>query len=707
MTTLLTRPSGRRTTAPRVGLCGLLGTGNLGNDGSLQAMIDLVRAEYPDAEFDCLCSGPDEIETRFGIPATRLNWYRHEYRTATGAALAVKVLGKIVDPVRVWAWVRRHDVVIVPGMGVLEGCFPQRSWGWLYSLLLVCAAGRCTRAKIALVNVGADELARALNRKMIVRAARLAHYRSFRDSLSRDAMRTMGLNAAAHDEVYPDLAFALPVPPEEPVRERSVGVGVMALPPGIRESPSGQAYVPRITEFVEWLLDNRYDVRLLTGDREDEAVAERIRSDLRTRRSDLVPDRLAVATSSSLRELMEQMRPLQVIVATRYHNIVCAVMLAKPTISIGYAAKNDVLMAEAGMPDACQRVESLDVPRLVEQFQDVAARRDVLGPLVAEHTRGRRRLLSRQAATLAAAVFPAPDARTAVVDDGVARHPTTLPSDEDGIGPPEPARGNHVYTDAVKRAIRGVQDRAYRVLTAAGIGRSERALAAEAHDYWSSPGSDRWESNSHWRDAPVFAGGDLWGLIGARHLDMVERAARAVGFTRPWGRVVEWGCGGGANAVHFAPRAGEFVGVDLTPDTLAECGRQVAAVCDTPWKPVQVDVTDPEAAVAQVEPCDLWLSYYVFELVPSREYGARLLQVAHRMLAPGGLACIQIKYSDGSLATRPRRWGYRSSVAGMTAYRIEEFWSLASECGFVPELVELRPHDELDVRYAYFTLRRP
>jgi len=50
---------------------------------------------------------------------------------------------------------------------------------------------------------------------------------------------------------------------------------------------------------------------------------------------------------------------------------------------------------------------------------------------------------------------------------------------------------------------------------------------------------------------------------------------------------------------------------------------------------------------------------------------------------------------------------YRSSIAGMTAYGIDEFWRLAMQVGFVPELVELCPRNELDVRYAYFTLRKP
>lgn len=260
---------------------------------------------------------------------------------------------------------------------------------------------------------------------------------------------------------------------------------------------------------------------------------------------------------------------------------------------------------------------------------------------------------------------------------------------------------------AASRVLHAVQAGTSRVLTAAGVGRSQDALAAEAQDYWSHPDPGTWESDSHWSGAPAFDGGDLWDRIGARHLAMVERAARTVGFDRPWERVVEWGCGGGANAVHFAPVSGEFVGVDVAEATLAECGRHVAAVCETPWKPVLVDVADPEAALPRIEPCDLWLSFYVFELIPSREYGERLLRIAHQMLRPGGLAYIQIKYSDGSWLARPRRWGYRSAIAGMTAYRIEEFWEMATRAGFVPELVELRPADELDTQYAYFALTRP
>src|SRR3954463_16694995 len=106
-------------TPVRVGVFGLLGSGNLGNDGSLQAVLGYLRAEHPEAAVDALCGGPEAVTARYGIPATRLPWVRREYRNAARAgAIAGKGLGKFVDVFRTAAWVRRHDVVIVPGMGV-------------------------------------------------------------------------------------------------------------------------------------------------------------------------------------------------------------------------------------------------------------------------------------------------------------------------------------------------------------------------------------------------------------------------------------------------------------------------------------------------------------------------------------------------------------------------------------------------------------
>jgi len=405
------RPAG----APRVGFWGLLGSGNLGNDGSLEAVLAFIRAEHPEATVDFLCAGPEWVTARYGHPATRMHWNRSEYRSASSLpAIARKVLGKGIDAIRTAAWVRRCDVVIVPGMGVLEvDDLPLRPWGTPYSLFLMCASSRLFGTKTALVSVGADMIRQRLTRWLITSAAKLAHYRSYRDTFSRDAMRRMGVDTS-DDAVYPDLAFGLPSPPEIPDAVGAVGVGVMSYYGGNgdrhRADEIHAAYGDTMKRFVRWLVDNGHRVRLFIGDQEDAIVAQEIVSDLRTHRSELESSRVVAEPMASLADLMQQMSSVDTVVATRYHNVLCALKLEKPTLSIGYAAKNEALMAEMGLGDFCQSARSVDFDRLIEQFAALERRREQLKRTMAERNAENARRLERQFAVLSATVLPAPGA---------------------------------------------------------------------------------------------------------------------------------------------------------------------------------------------------------------------------------------------------------------------------------------------------------
>jgi hypothetical protein len=242
-----------------------------------------------------------------------------------------------------------------------------------------------------------------------------------------------------------------------------------------------------------------------------------------------------------------------------------------------------------------------------------------------------------------------------------------------------------------------------------GFGHSEGRLARDAQAYWQGEaGGARWRSYSHFRDAEVFGADVGWESVGEQHRALFERLARVVEFDGQLDRVIEWGCGGGANAVAFAPDcAKEFVGVDVTAESLRECGRQVARVSDTQFLPVLADIAKPENVLGKVGPCDLFLCLYVLELVPSPEYGMRILQIAQELLVKGGLAFVQIKYDTGTWRTGSRRRGYRGSVAAsMTSYPISEFWTAAAAMGLRPEACYLVPENALDSRYAYFLLSK-
>lgn len=423
------REASPNVTAPRVGLFGLLGSGNLGNDGSLDAVLAWLRAEHPEAVLDFLCAGSEQIKARHGYPATRLHWNPLEYQTASSVrTIALKGLGKLVDVFRTAAWVRRHDVVIVPGMGVLEGTLAVRPWGFPYSIFLLCASGRLFGTKVALVSVGANTMGQRLTRRLFTAAARLAYYRSYRDSLSRDAMRQAGLDVSG-DDVYSDLVFSVPTPPGGSGTAGTVGVGVMSYHGTNHDRQRADevhaAYVAKMKRFVRWLVDAGRQIRLFTGDEEDECVVAELIRDLRAYRPDLDSSWVVAEPASSLVELMRQMALVDTIVATRYHNVLCALKVSKPTLSIGYSAKNDVLMAEMGLGEFCQNVRTLDVDRLIGQFTALESRRGRLGTTMAEQNVANARQLEHQFAVLSAILFPtratpfAADAEAGAVQEGI------------------------------------------------------------------------------------------------------------------------------------------------------------------------------------------------------------------------------------------------------------------------------------------------
>ncbi|MGW1975704.1 polysaccharide pyruvyl transferase family protein [Streptomyces sp. NPDC001889] len=393
-------------TPVRVGVFGLLGSGNLGNDGSLEAVLGYLRAEHPEAVVDALCGGPEAVTARYRIPATRLHWYRGEYRTASRAgAVAAKGLGKLVDAFRTAAWVRRHDVVIVPGMGVLEATLPLRPWGFPYALFLLSASGRLFGTRVALVGVGAAAIRSRPTRALVRWSARLAAYRSYRDTLSRDAMRAMGVDTA-HDEVHPDLAFALPAPPAVAPQgpPGPVCVGVMAFHGGnddrARAEEIHRRYLDGTTRFVRALAREGRPVRLLTGDRVDAPVAGAI---LAAVDSPLV----TAAETASLADLMREMAAADTVVATRYHNLVCALRVGTPTLALSYAAKSDALMARMGLGAYCHPAREVDADRLLAQFRELERGSAEVRRTLTERNLVTARHLGHQFTALTAALFPA------------------------------------------------------------------------------------------------------------------------------------------------------------------------------------------------------------------------------------------------------------------------------------------------------------
>ena len=56
---------------PRVGLFGVIGTDNIGNEACLDAVITWLKRDHPDAIVDFMCVGPENVKTRYGARPSR------------------------------------------------------------------------------------------------------------------------------------------------------------------------------------------------------------------------------------------------------------------------------------------------------------------------------------------------------------------------------------------------------------------------------------------------------------------------------------------------------------------------------------------------------------------------------------------------------------------------------------------------------------
>jgi polysaccharide pyruvyl transferase WcaK-like protein len=371
----------------RVALYGYLGSGNLGNDASLETILAWLRHDYPDVEVECITIAPDEIAARYGVPSVRLAWRTPRQGSNRVTETLRKLLGRLIDIPRSYVLAGSVDAIIVPGMGVLEERLGERPWGLPFGLFLMAAAARLRRRYFLLLDVGAEWALNPLTRRLYVAAARLATHVSYRDGASAAAMARAGVHDPAI--IAPDLAFAHPALTLAKPEPGRIVVGVMAYY-GRKDDPERGAdvrrrYVATMARAMTEVIASGGRIVLVGGDRVDVDVARDIRAAVLTACPGLSDSVIVLRELTTFSDLTKEMMRAEVAIASRFHNLICALRLARPTISIGYASKNRHLMQAIGLDEYCQEIEDLDAGQLVAQ---VRAAQENAGELAARIRRG-------------------------------------------------------------------------------------------------------------------------------------------------------------------------------------------------------------------------------------------------------------------------------------------------------------------------------
>jgi polysaccharide pyruvyl transferase WcaK-like protein len=133
-------------------------------------------------------------------------------------------------------------------------------------------------------------------------------------------------------------------------------------------------YLAKVAGLITQLLQRGYAVRVLIG---DVVYDEHVRMDLRhliesqgwSYNSGMIIDEPA----SSVSELLSQLAATDVVVASRFHNLLLGLMLGKPALAVSYHEKIVDLMSKAGLAEFCEDIEQIDVEELIERFSALAA----------------------------------------------------------------------------------------------------------------------------------------------------------------------------------------------------------------------------------------------------------------------------------------------------------------------------------------------
>jgi polysaccharide pyruvyl transferase WcaK-like protein len=206
--------------------------------------------------------------------------------------------------------------------------------------------------------------------------------------------------APPQDPVMPDLAFSLPsalLPERAPLAGQvpAVAVGLYTVDGG---AEGLERYAALIGSFVAWLLARGHRVRLVIGDAEyDPAAMSAVKRWLADKGQ---LDQVQTQEAESFQVLLQQLSEVDLVVATRFHNVLLSLLLVKPVLSISHMDKNDQLMDSMGLSRFCTPLEGARLEQITAGFERLQEEAPALRDSIRAHAAANRARLEQQYARL-------------------------------------------------------------------------------------------------------------------------------------------------------------------------------------------------------------------------------------------------------------------------------------------------------------------
>jgi polysaccharide pyruvyl transferase WcaK-like protein len=391
----------------RICLFGNFGTGNFGNESTLEAILHNLRVRVLGAEFICICTGPDAVAKDYNVKTVPVGGVLVRRRFSNPIARLMRRIF-IGIPSELCRWFQGFvtlwgtEALIIPGTGLLTDAFGLFGWG-PYDMFRWCLIAKICRCKLLFVSVGAGPIYSSAGRLFAKAALSLADFRSYRDEASRQYLNRIGFRTES-DQLTPDLVFSLPSTMKSTSmcgdRIRPVvGIGLMEYAGRYSSAtPKAEiftAYLEALADFAQWLVVHGYDIRLLIGDVVDQAVVHQFERLLTRRLPGLDENRILNESPGSFQDLLAQFAITDFVVATRFHNVLFSLLLDKPVIAISFHHKCAGLMKQMDLSEYCHDLDTITSDTLISSFRNLEAQADKVKAAITSAKSERRHQLDQ------------------------------------------------------------------------------------------------------------------------------------------------------------------------------------------------------------------------------------------------------------------------------------------------------------------------
>ena len=377
----------------RICFYGNFGAGNLGNEATLQAVIERILRRWPDGQLICFCANPQDVRARHGIealPSGAINRRVAERSDSiarwSSSARFFRIALKRV-PLEFVHWIKcrhalsRADMLIVAGTGIICD-YTTGPFGYPYDIFKLSTLAVVCRVKLIFLSVGVGPIHHPLSRWLLTMSLALAQHRSYRDEKSKQYLQEIGFDTDG-DSVYPDVVFGLSkgtlVSRVTEGPRRIIGLGIKdyasTKPEEFRE------YLGIMATFVLWLQEKGYSVRLLIGDIQyNSSVIEQVVSVLKSRNIPAEAPLLLAEPALTVEELLRQVSETEAVISARYHNLVIALIQNKPVIALSDHAKLNSVVTDFGLSEYLIPLRNLSFDVLIGTFKRLENDLDRLRP---------------------------------------------------------------------------------------------------------------------------------------------------------------------------------------------------------------------------------------------------------------------------------------------------------------------------------------